>query len=184
MEEENKHPSYRPTKFDEDFAKYNSFLDLVNNAIIDIEKKMLEEMASAVPKNPKADPLLFSDTFYVDFSDNKNRKIRARKTLSKGDLLFSIKPLSASINSKHYQTHCHYCFRKGQSLKECSMCHFTMYCQIECQRAHWSEHRLMCSIIKKSSGFINPRTVPSLVYIISSLYWKKHGLDVSFIDNI
>eukprot|EP00826_Nyctotherus_ovalis_P021343 TRINITY_DN1686_c0_g1_i17.p1 TRINITY_DN1686_c0_g1~~TRINITY_DN1686_c0_g1_i17.p1 ORF type:complete len:182 (-),score=34.33 TRINITY_DN1686_c0_g1_i17:1314-1859(-) len=175
--------TYRPTKFDEDFAKYNSFLDLINNAIVDIEKKMFDEMSLAVPKNSRTDPLLFADTFYVDFSDGKNRRIRTRKTLAKGDLLFSVKPLAASVNTKYYQQRCHYCFKKSSSLKECSMCHFTMYCQIECQRTHWTEHRLMCPIIKKSSSFINPKTIPNLVYIISSLYWKKHALDVALIAN-
>ena len=170
--------SYRPNKFDEDFALYNSFVDLINGAILDIEKKMLDEMNTAVPKISRTDPLLFSDTYYVDFSDTKNRRIRARKTLSKGDLLFSVQPLVSAINSKFYQKRCHYCFRKSTNLKQCSMCHFAMYCQIECQRAHWTEHRLMCPIIKRSSSFINPATIPSLVYIISPLYWKRHCFDV------
>ncbi len=174
-------PSFKPTKYDEDFVKYNLFLDLINNAISDIEKKMLEDMQAAVPKIPHTDPLLFTDTFYVDFSDLKNRKIRARKNLSKGDLLLSVKPLVATVDAKNYQKRCHYCFSKTPGLKECSMCHFAMYCHIECQRAHWSEHRLMCGIIKKSAAFVNPRKVPSLVYIVSPLYWKMHSVDVTFL---
>ena len=170
--------SYRPNKFDENFIKYNSFLDLVNNAISDIEKKMLDDMHATVPKMPHTDPVLFSDAFYVDFADSKNRKVRARKNISKGDLILSVKPVVATLTTKNYQKRCHYCFKKSSTLKECSMCHFSMYCQLECQRSHWSEHRLMCSIIKKSSSFINPRSVPSLIYIVSPLYWKLHAVDV------
>ncbi|MDR3548163.1 MAG: zinc finger MYND domain-containing protein [Candidatus Pacebacteria bacterium] len=171
--------SYRPTKFDDDFAKYNSFLDLVNNAIVDIEKKMVEDMYAAAPKIPHTDPLLFGDNYYVDFTDSKNRRVRARRNISKGELLLSVKPIVASLDVKNYQKRCHYCFKKSAVLKECSMCHFAMYCHIDCQRAHWSEHRLLCGIIKKSSGYINARSVPSLVYIVSTLYWKLHNINVS-----
>ena len=175
--------SYKPTQFDEDFPKYQSFLDLVNNAIVDIEKKMLDDMHTMVPKIPHTDPLLYGDCYYVDFSDSKNRKMRAKKNINKGDLLFSVKPVVASLSTKNYQKRCHYCFKQSAALKECSMCHFALYCQLDCQRSHWCEHRLMCSIIKKSSDFINPRSVPSLIYIVSVLYWKMHNTEVQFPAN-
>jgi len=170
--------SIRPSKFDEDFQKFNEFLDLINNAMTDIEKKMLDDMYAAVPKVPHTNPLLFADNYNVDFTDSKNRKIRSRKILNKGDLIVSVKPLASSLTQQNYYKRCHYCFKKCSApLKECSMCHFAIYCSTECQKEHWTEHRLMCGIIKKSSSFINPRSIPSLVYIVSTLYWKLHNID-------
>lgn len=39
---------------------------------------------------------------------------------------------------------CRYCFKSNDNMKKCSRCQWTYYCNEDCQRTHWSEHRLTC----------------------------------------
>lgn len=36
---------------------------------------------------------------------------------------------------------------------KCSQCHYAIYCNSDCQKAHWSEHKALCKFIKKSNPF-------------------------------
>ena len=43
---------------------------------------------------------------------------------------------------------------KGEELKQCSRCHITSYCSIECQRKDWDFHRFACSVVGKRSDTV------------------------------
>ena len=40
---------------------------------------------------------------------------------------------------------CCRCGKQGPNLKVCGRCKAVSYCSVECQRSHWSEHKLSCS---------------------------------------
>eukprot|EP00741_Cyanophora_paradoxa_P011720 tig00020563_g11324.t1 len=39
---------------------------------------------------------------------------------------------------------CAACSAEGTSLKECGRCRAVSYCNAECQRAHWRQHKAAC----------------------------------------
>lgn len=46
--------------------------------------------------------------------------------------------------------------KEGKSIAQCSRCRYAIYCNTDCQKAHWSEHKALCSFLKKSpSYFLN-----------------------------
>ncbi|KAJ3411381.1 hypothetical protein HDV05_002306 [Chytridiales sp. JEL 0842] len=40
---------------------------------------------------------------------------------------------------------CLVCNVKGKKLKACSICRLVYYCGVDCQKAHWSEHKKVCA---------------------------------------
>lgn len=115
-------------------------------------------------------PLL--DACYIDASDPRNRKVRAKKTLAKGDLILSVSPLALILHTNECKDRCHSCLSKCSSPKECTGCRFALYCNSECQSVHWKDHRLICPILKKAK--VNPYMASKLVHLVSLLYWKAN----------
>ncbi len=40
---------------------------------------------------------------------------------------------------------CAACSKSTQNLKRCSRCRAVIYCSVDCQRAHWTQHKITCS---------------------------------------
>merc|ERR1719478_255832 len=47
---------------------------------------------------------------------------------------------------------CHQCRSTSKKLRACTRCHCAVYCSVECQRLHWSFHRLHCVAPSKSGA--------------------------------
>ena len=70
--------------------------------------------------------------------------------------------------SKSHQ--CNHCCKRGgehEQLKGCSQCQSVWYCSVECQGAHWKDHRLLCQAIghlssRDSKEFRDPTCVSLL----------------------
>ena len=96
-----------------------------------------------------------SEKLILDQSDKKNRKIRAKKNLRKGQVILSLEPLVCTVFSKHQNLFCNYCLKEASScLSACSKCRSIYYCSVECQKIDWSIHKLECSCfeeVKKKS---------------------------------
>ena len=150
-------------QLEKNLFQYNSFKDYITSNINSLEEKMLSKLTSSF-KAP------LSEVYYVDYSDPKNRRIRAKKEISRGDLITVSMPLSSTINSKNYAIYCHFCYKKSASLKQCSNCQFALYCNGDCQRCHWKEHKLLCKLLK---SYQNPLfSTPSLVNLTPLIYGK------------
>ena len=39
--------------------------------------------------------------------------------------------------------------KEGEELKQCSRCHLTRYCSVQCQKKDWDFHRFACSVVAK-----------------------------------
>ena len=50
--------------------------------------------------------------------------------------------------------HCNHCFRVGgpEQFKRCKQCKSVLYCSMECQKAQWQEHKLLCQAICQFSN--------------------------------
>ena len=50
--------------------------------------------------------------------------------------------------------HCKHCFRVGgpEQFKRCKQCKSVLYCSMECQKAQWQEHKLLCQAISQLSN--------------------------------
>lgn len=68
---------------------------------------------------------------------------------------------------------CNNCCKTGVEhgqLKRCSQCRSVWYCSAECQKGHWSEHKVLCQAIShlseastsKSKDFVDPACVSHL----------------------
>ena len=55
---------------------------------------------------------------------------------------------------------CVVCFSTAEAagrrkLQECAGCHLAQYCGRECQRQHWSEHKMACREAQKMAEFLS-----------------------------
>ena len=54
------------------------------------------------------------------------------------------------IDVDPYVSVCSYCQNPANcSLLQCSACHSAKYCDKECQKKHWKDHKIMCAQMKK-----------------------------------
>jgi tetratricopeptide (TPR) repeat protein len=51
---------------------------------------------------------------------------------------------------------CSACFRKFKDLKLCGKCFTAGYCDLNCQKRHWSKHKKLCMVLREKSSFLLP----------------------------
>ena len=56
-----------------------------------------------------------------------------------------------AVTQKKQERRCQFCSKVNPTL-ECSLCHSVHYCDKECQRKHWDEHKKICSMLMKAHG--------------------------------
>ena len=55
---------------------------------------------------------------------------------------------SGSLNkttASDEENSCASCKKRSEKLKRCSRCRVVVYCSVECQRSHWTQHKIVCS---------------------------------------
>ena len=68
-------------------------------------------------------------------------------------------PLYQDPDRASFEVRCTYCKKaKHDDLKKCSQCRKVSYCSKQCQKNHWSEHKLACSAAS-TSAFSAPDSV-------------------------
>jgi hypothetical protein len=55
----------------------------------------------------------------------------------------------AKEKKKNNQTCCAACKKISEKLKRCSRCQVVFYCSVECQHAHWTQHKHVCNKSRK-----------------------------------
>ena len=56
-----------------------------------------------------------------------------------------VMPISTSTPASSAQFKCAHCDTTSEKMQRCSRCQFAHYCNRECQRAHWPQHKLQCN---------------------------------------
>ena len=93
--------------------------------------------------------------------------------------------------------HCNHCFRVGgpAQFKRCKQCKSVLYCSMECQKAQWQEHKLLCQAISQLSntesrefkdpacvGHLTPTEHAKVIDLIGKKYMVKCLLNDCEVD--
>lgn len=101
------------------------------------------------------------------------RLIEKNQNIVRGDSLLIEKPFIFVLKSNLKNERCDQCFVRGKLLR-CSGCQYVQYCNRECQKAAWLDHKTECSCLKK----ISPRIVPDAARLMARIIFKlKRGGD-------
>ncbi|RKO89912.1 hypothetical protein BDK51DRAFT_46878 [Blyttiomyces helicus] len=79
----------------------------------------------------------------------------------------------------------------GRKFNICAKCRTVRYCSQECQRAHWGEHRVLCTALAGSFGPLRGNTVQTIHFdhafggafsLVQYEDFKRHGRAVLFCE--
>ncbi|RZF37970.1 hypothetical protein LSTR_LSTR005470 [Laodelphax striatellus] len=93
-----------------------------------------------------------------------------KNKIKPGEVLLVAEPFVATLSSKFRTERCDYCFQPSQLLK-CSACQYVYYCNNDCQRYAWKEHKGECKNLKR----IQPRVVPDAARTMAKLIIKLNS---------
>eukprot|EP00347_Sterkiella_histriomuscorum_P016768 403351926 len=124
----------------------------------------------------------FSEDFYKPPTSNANSQ--SLSTLLNTDNQY-FKPTydeQTVLSQDNVYKYCSNCFKTSSTLKQCSQCKFTHYCQQSCQKDHWATHRSEC---KSPKSAISLKSMPqSLRLLLSLLYLKTDSKNPKFMSNL
>merc|ERR1712121_439060 len=106
-------------------------------------------------------------------SEDKGRGLRAKEDVKAGTLLLPGIPFAYVLNAETAPSNCHRCLATP-TLRTCSKCKFALYCDQNCQKAAWPDHKTECAAIKK----IGVERVPhELVRLVSRTLFKRAQME-------
>ncbi|CAB0009619.1 unnamed protein product [Nesidiocoris tenuis] len=92
--------------------------------------------------------------------------------IKRGTLVHSEKPFIHALASNLRLSRCDHCYSEYELFK-CAACHYAKYCDRDCQKAAWRDHKKECSCFKK----LPPgRELPNAARILARIIFKlKRG---------
>lgn len=122
-------------------------------------------------------------------SEDKGRGLRAKEDVKAGTLLLPGIPFAYVLNAETAPSNCHRCLATpaaaasdapAPTLRSCSKCKFALYCDQNCQKAAWPDHKTECAAIKK----IGVESVPEeLVRLVSRTLFKRAHMEKDSVEN-
>lgn len=116
-------------------------------------------------------------------SEDKGRGLRAKEDVKAGTLLLPGIPFAYVLNAETAPSNCHRCLATpaaaasdapAPTLRTCSKCKFALYCNQDCQKAAWPEHKTECAAIKN----VGVEGVPhELVRLVSRTLFKRAQME-------
>ncbi|PSN32785.1 hypothetical protein C0J52_25743 [Blattella germanica] len=94
-------------------------------------------------------------------------KTKQETPVNQGSVLLTEKPFVYVLKSKLRGERCDNCLKRQRLLK-CSGCQFVFYCNRECQKESWMDHKNECGNLKR----VSPRVVPDAARIIAKIIFK------------
>ncbi|XP_013780220.1 histone-lysine N-methyltransferase SMYD3-like [Limulus polyphemus] len=92
-----------------------------------------------------------------------------RSKTKKGSLLLSSQPFVHILDKNQRAKRCEYCFQGITTVFRCSSCRYVYYCNKECQKLAWIDHKRECNNIRKISPNVPPDNLRVLARIILKL---------------
>jgi len=121
-------------------------------------------------------------------SEDKGRGLRAKEDVKEGTLLLPGIPFAYVLNAETAPSNCHRCLATpaaaasdapAPTLRTCSKCKFALYCDQNCQKAAWADHKMECAAIKK----VGVEGVPhELVRLVSRTLFKRAQMEKDGIE--
>ncbi|KAJ9601497.1 hypothetical protein L9F63_000336 [Diploptera punctata] len=94
-------------------------------------------------------------------------KSKGEPPIQPGHVLLTEKPFAYVLKSKLRGERCDNCFKR-QKLLKCSGCQYVFYCNRECQKESWTDHKFECSNLRN----VSPRIVPDAARIIARIIFR------------
>lgn len=107
----------------------------------------------------------------IDFGELKGRGLKALKSLTPGDKILESTPLVFVLSNSVRGQCCDLCFAKSEELQRCSKCKFARYCNRECQKSAWKDHKIECERIMN----VSPNIPTDLVRLMARIIQQKHS---------
>lgn len=106
-----------------------------------------------------------------DSGELKGRGLRALKSLTPGDKVLESDPSVFVLSNSVRGQCCDLCFAKSEELLRCSKCKFSRYCNRECQKNAWKDHKIECERILN----VSPNIPSDLVRLMARIIQQKHS---------
>lgn len=106
-----------------------------------------------------------------DTTDGKGRGLRLTGKTSAGQMVMASKPFAYVLDMKNVVAACHCCLQSSDptQLKSCSKCKFAKYCNEDCQKNAWNEHKMECGALSK----ITPKVPSEEVRLAARILFKQ-----------
>lgn len=101
----------------------------------------------------------------------KGRGLRALKSLAPGDKVLESTPSVYVLSNSVRGQCCDFCFAKSENLQRCSKCKFARYCNRECQKSAWKDHKTECERILS----VSPNIPTDLVRLMARIMQQQQS---------
>ncbi|XP_051723627.1 histone-lysine N-methyltransferase SMYD3 [Ctenopharyngodon idella] len=101
-------------------------------------------------------------------SEGKGNGLRALREIKPGDVIYSCDPYAFCIAKNFLKTTCQSCFKRGESLSRCSQCKLARYCNVQCQKQAWPDHKRECKCLQR----LQPRIPADSVRLVARVIFK------------
>jgi len=115
-----------------------------------------------------------------DTTDGKGRGLRVTEKAAAGQMVTASVPFAYVLDMRNAVAACHCCLQSADptTLKCCAKCKFAKYCNEECQKNAWNDHKLECGALAKICPKVPSEEVRLAGRILFKHYQKlKDGAD-------
>ncbi|XP_036398732.1 histone-lysine N-methyltransferase SMYD3 [Megalops cyprinoides] len=108
-------------------------------------------------------------------SPGKGEGLFAVNMLRAGELVFSAEPFACCVSKKQLKAACENCLSRKDSLLRCSQCKIARFCNRDCQRQAWPEHKRECKSLQR----LHPITPTDSVRLVAKIIFRLLNEDQS-----
>lgn len=101
-------------------------------------------------------------------SEGKGNGLRALREIKPGEVIYSCEPFAFCVARDFLKTACQSCLKRGESLSRCSQCKTARYCNVQCQKQAWPDHKRECKCLKH----LQPRIPTDSVRLVARIIFK------------
>lgn len=83
------------------------------------------------------------------------------------------------VKTLMYNGKCEHCLKTAKKMFKCSRCLITRYCSTECQKSHWSTHKLKCKVINVDDPLVKlSKITPYTILVYATMYYFANKSDL------
>ncbi|XP_030642992.1 histone-lysine N-methyltransferase SMYD3 [Chanos chanos] len=101
-------------------------------------------------------------------SEGKGNGLRAVVKIKCGELIYTGEPYAFCISKDFLKSTCQNCLTRAETLLRCSQCKIARYCNAQCQKQAWSEHKKECKCLTR----LQPKIPADSVRLVARIVFK------------
>jgi len=115
------------------------------------------------------------DNIEVAKIKGKGRGIVAKKIFKVGDLILKEDAFAVTVMAAYSKSTCHFCLNSNAFMPgappmlKCSGCNFARYCNRECQKKAWKDHKPECKAVR----CVQPGIPADKTRLVARILWRK-----------